>query len=144
MTFCNGCNQDMRGTDSCASDGQAIETYGDKRCHDCDVAPGGTHHWGCDVERCSVCRGQMLSCGCSSDDHDPNKAKWRGQWPGTRECEVRGWYSRFMNRSTGKLVDYSQPFEDWHGQCYWEQCSADAEGASADLNRWAEAGCPSP
>jgi Zn-finger nucleic acid-binding protein len=37
-----------------------------KRCHDCHVKVGGIHHFGCDMERCPVCRGQLIACGCSS------------------------------------------------------------------------------
>lgn len=36
-------------------------------CHDCNVAPGGVHHWGCDVEECPKCHGQLISCGCFTD-----------------------------------------------------------------------------
>jgi hypothetical protein len=35
-----------------------------RRCHDCNVAPGGLHHRGCDVERCPRCGEQLIGCGC--------------------------------------------------------------------------------
>lgn len=42
----------------------------DRRCHDCAVAPGQYHAFGCDWERCPRCLGQLLSCECWSDDLD--------------------------------------------------------------------------
>ena len=43
-------------------------TYYDvnKRCHDCGIEnkKGNVHHWGCDMERCPKCKGQLISCGC--------------------------------------------------------------------------------
>jgi hypothetical protein len=33
-------------------------------CHDCGVATGSTHHWGCDVARCPNCDQQLLGCQC--------------------------------------------------------------------------------
>jgi hypothetical protein len=35
-------------------------------CHDCGAKHGETHHLGCDVERCPICRDQM-GCGCFGD-----------------------------------------------------------------------------
>lgn len=38
-----------------------------ERCHDCNIARGGLHHPGCDMERCPACGGQLISCGCLPD-----------------------------------------------------------------------------
>lgn len=76
MSVCKYCNQEMTdaNTRSCTEtmvefpDGTKREAilYHDedgKRCHDCGIAPGGTHHPGCDWERCG---GQLIACGCLS------------------------------------------------------------------------------
>jgi hypothetical protein len=40
------------------------------RCHDCGVRPGGFHHFGCDMERCPRCSGQLFCCSCWPDDDE--------------------------------------------------------------------------
>jgi hypothetical protein len=70
---------------------------------------------GCDVERCSAHYPQQrLMCDC--DEHDPEKAKWDGEWPGTKECRERGWWAVW-------------------GPNGWQPCEESTPGAIPDMNR---------
>jgi hypothetical protein len=65
-----------------------------KTCPDCGVEPGRPHVEGCDIERCSGCGEQRLSCGCFEtgrhDKHDPSFSRWTGFWPGELEAFALG------------------------------------------------------
>ena len=38
-----------------------------RRCGDCYAVPGNYHHFGCDIEECPRCHGQLISCMCSDE-----------------------------------------------------------------------------
>ena len=80
MVQCQDCHQEMDASkpfvaSSCTKRTVVIggksylrnTSYYDKnkRCHDCGIVnkKGNVHHFGCDIERCPKCRGQLISCG---------------------------------------------------------------------------------
>lgn len=85
-------------------------------CHDCGVDPDRPHVPGCDIERCTVCKGQRLQCECVG--HDPWAARWTGEFPGKAECRERGWWA--VRAPIG-----------------WRPVPAGTPGATEDLNRLA-------
>lgn len=91
MATCRYCKQEMLGADSCTDnetvmfpDGTKLPTIKwepdeeGRRCDDCNVAPGGFHHPGCDIERCPKCGGQIISCGCLDDEDDEDIVEYSG------------------------------------------------------------------
>jgi hypothetical protein len=81
--FCEHCGDQMTDdTDTCSINeilhwqGQLYNTVPYKpnptqgRCHDCNIAAGGKHHPGCDMERCPVCAGQLISCEHGAEESE--------------------------------------------------------------------------
>ena len=80
MVKCKDCGQEMTTSTSCTYpyiklDGKwykrntsyyDLGKAGQGRCHDCGIKNHGghIHHYGCDIERCPKCKGQLLSCNC--------------------------------------------------------------------------------
>lgn len=89
MAICYFCNREMTTSDSCTATALnhgarqvALWPYGKgpgdrlggPRCVDCGVKRGGYHHPGCDLQRCPICRRQMVSCDCLyEDDYDDDE-----------------------------------------------------------------------
>ncbi|MEX1106596.1 MAG: hypothetical protein WEB78_10385 [Ilumatobacteraceae bacterium] len=86
MAICLYCDVEMTTGGSCVFDALIVDgrrvvlaRHGSERggrdvrgrnCGDCGVVWGGFHHPGCDLQRCPVCRYQLLSCGCIDSDDE--------------------------------------------------------------------------
>lgn len=82
MAVCSWCDREMLSARSCSlselhrgGEPVAMVRFGSEpgwrraaRCGDCGVSRRGFHHPGCDIQRCGVCHGQMLSCRCRFDE----------------------------------------------------------------------------
>jgi len=78
MTVCTYCNQEITLGVGCtvgqfAGEPARLPNFDEAKCHDCHCPPRKLHHPGCDQERCAVCGGQAISCGCG----DPKEDEWK-------------------------------------------------------------------
>jgi len=61
-----------------------------ERCEDCGKMKGELHLDGCDIERCPICHGQMISCGCVSAISKDNSLVIDGFGKEFKRFEVKG------------------------------------------------------
>lgn len=86
MSICKLCGQEMLEANGCTCEkiryngktydrirfGEEFDMYAgavgeEERCPDCGTKAGRFHHFGCDIENCPVCHGQMLG-DCHLDE----------------------------------------------------------------------------
>lgn len=87
------------------------------RCPSCNVEPCTPHRSGCDVERCSVCGLQRVSCKC--DDHDPLFARWTGLWPGDAEAILLGFVLHPLDHSGGVRPDLNRLYSEGYHKAFF-------------------------
>jgi len=133
------------------------QSSNDKRCPDCQVAVGEKHQHGCDVERCPLCKMQLLSCDCvykvngmdtgDLEEKHPdiyNNGATDEMWARfDAEVAKRGGFEVWTGEWPGVAEcrergwfcqDGFGPDHRWGSFC---PCPPDAPGAMPDLNRLA-------
>lgn len=83
-----------------------------RKCPDCQADPGRQHNPGCDVERCSICGQQAISCGHNTVNQDHGFSRWTGWWPGEIECQ-------FLDLVTPEGPDLNRFYSEGHYKLFF-------------------------
>jgi hypothetical protein len=86
-----------------------------KHCPDCDATIGSVHFKDCDIESCTKCGLQKLSCGCRTEE--------RETWTGIPNYRMR------------KFCEENNLFTMWDELFGWVPASKDDPRSMHDLNR---------
>lgn len=75
-------------------------------CHDCGCREGEIHEFGCDVERCPFCGGQLITCNCCYEilGIDPSKEPVYSQ--GLSEEDFGLWFALLERRRRIPFIEY--------------------------------------
>lgn len=85
-------------------------------CPDCGAEIGEPHKNECDIERCSVCQHQRLTCDCG--EHDPKQSAWTGYFPIPKNFELSLRLSKDKRIRAKKQQCYYNAFK---ALCYCEE-----------------------
>lgn len=103
-----------------------------RNCGDCGAKPGEFHDLGCDVERCAICGGQLIGCGCvyeangitawSLEETHPevfNSGPTEAMWA-VFDAEVEKLGGRLPWTGEFPGSDACREFDFW---CFWDETS---------------------
>jgi hypothetical protein len=121
-----------------------------RNCGDCGAEPNALHTPGCDVERCALCGGQAIACGCVYEVNGMEVDQLEVQHPSIyTNGPTEPMYAKLdaaVERVGGRLPWTGEyPGSDacrrfglycrWVGTAGWVECSADHPEAVPHLNR---------
>lgn len=81
-------------------------------CPDCGCMNGRPHRDDCDIERCSICGMQRVTCG-GCDGHDPMESAWIGTFPLAGRKSYHVIQEDADTRIHERNVDDPGEFETW-------------------------------